>query len=106
MDTRCHAKESTNDKMWGECSPSKWSSRKKNTTIARYDTYFIIAGFDMWKDAITSSLWSYAMRKACDNLNNIPHHTKTKSPLEKFSGVNIIPNINYNQVSTVGQEGS
>jgi Reverse transcriptase (RNA-dependent DNA polymerase)/GAG-pre-integrase domain len=50
----------------------------------------------LWSDAINSHLWSYAIRKACDDINNVPHHTKEKSPLEIFSGVNVMPNINNN----------
>jgi hypothetical protein len=56
----------------------------------------LLQGMTQWKDAITTNLWPYALRKACDDLNKVPHHTKTRSPLEIFLGVHVLPVINNN----------
>jgi hypothetical protein len=56
----------------------------------------LLQGVIHWKDAITANLWQYALRKLCDDLNKIPHHTKTKSPLELFAQVHVLPDIQHN----------
>lgn len=50
----------------------------------------------LWKDAINTHLWPYAMRKSCEDINTVPHHDKDESPLEKYSGVKMLPNLNNN----------
>jgi hypothetical protein len=56
----------------------------------------LLQGTTLWKDAITTNLWPYALRKACDDMNKVPHHTKTGPPLEIFSDVHMLPDIQNN----------
>ncbi len=46
-----------------------------------------------WPTAIDARLWPYAMRKANGNLNESPHPTKLKTPLQLFSKVDIHPSV-------------
>lgn len=50
----------------------------------------------LWNGAINSHLWPYAMRKACEDINHVPHHDKEESPLELYSGVKVLPNLHNN----------
>jgi hypothetical protein len=35
------------------------------------------------------------MRKACHDINNIPHHSKIRSPIELISNTNAMPNLHH-----------
>lgn len=50
----------------------------------------------LWPTAINTHLWPYALRKACDDINKVQHHTKMESPIELFSGVHVKPDLQNN----------
>lgn len=47
-----------------------------------------------WPDAIDARLWPYAIRAANDSINRTPFPDSTRTPLELFSGTEVMPNIN------------
>jgi hypothetical protein len=53
----------------------------------------LIHAMKMWPDAITMALWPYAVRKAVQDLNSIPGKDKSRSPIELFTGVEVIPSL-------------
>jgi hypothetical protein len=54
----------------------------------------------LWKNAINVHLWPYALRKACDDINHIPHHDSNDSPLELSAQVPVHNNFHHNH--TIG----
>ncbi len=53
----------------------------------------LLHAMKLWPDAITTALWPYAIRKAVQDLNTIARKDKTRSPLEAFTGVEVIPSM-------------
>lgn len=47
----------------------------------------------MWSDAISAHLWPYALRHANDSINKTHFKGKDLTPIELFSGSDVIPNI-------------
>lgn len=48
-----------------------------------------------WSDAITANLWPFSMRMANDVINASPTSTDTISPIEQFSGTNVLPKVKH-----------
>jgi hypothetical protein len=48
-----------------------------------------------WPDAISVFLWPYAIRKAIDDLNHIPHPDQSLSPIELLSDFIVSPNLQH-----------
>lgn len=55
----------------------------------------ILHALNLWPDAITINLWPYALRKSAHDLNHIKRKGTDKSPMERFSGTDIMFNIKY-----------
>jgi hypothetical protein len=47
----------------------------------------------MWPQAANTFLWPYAVRKAADDINNIPSSGAGTSPTARFSGVSYDPDV-------------
>jgi hypothetical protein len=54
----------------------------------------LLHGMKLWPDAITMALWPYAVRKAAQDMNSIPRKDKIRSPVEIFTGVEVVQNLN------------
>jgi hypothetical protein len=47
----------------------------------------------LWPDAITPSLWPYAVQKASDDMNRVPNIGSDKTPYELFTGQDDPPSL-------------
>ena len=55
----------------------------------------MLYAMNKWKHMILICLWPYAMRHANDIVNTTPRKDEDQSPLERFSGVNIMPKLRH-----------
>jgi hypothetical protein len=53
----------------------------------------LLHAIHMWPQAANTFLWPYAVRKAADNINNIPSSGAGTSPTARFSGVSYDPDV-------------
>ena len=55
----------------------------------------MLYAMNKWKRMILICLWPYAMRHANDVANAMPKKGEDSSPLEKFSGVKVVPKLRH-----------
>lgn len=48
-----------------------------------------------WPHAVDVRLWPYALRHANNALNNTPFPKEERTPIEKFSGTEVLPNLQH-----------
>jgi hypothetical protein len=54
---------------------------------------YLLRAIHRWPKAVNTFLWPYVVRKAADNINNIPSIGIGTSPTAKFSGVTYDPDV-------------